>query len=196
MKMIKNKTHKKGITFIELMIVLVILSTMVVLSAPKMKGFHQNNELNSAARSIASLCRFARAQAVLTETKVEIRFDVEEDKYWLVLTPEDSLDNQVSSWQNKNELKNPLEEVKELPKFVIFEEIASDAEDFKVKNNIVRVIYYPNGSATNAYIVLKNSRDKMLTIEIPRATGYPEVYKGLPTDVQDRINEIQYSNEE
>ncbi len=186
---------KRGVTLLEIMIVLVILSSMIVVSAPKMKGFHQNNELIGASRDIATLCRYARAQAILTEKKVDVKFDLAEDKYWLDLKPEEFEIRSQGRASLRNERQNPLEEEKVLPKFVNFVEIASDAPDFKVKNNIVRIIYYPDGSATSAYIILQNSKEKKMTIEIPRATGFPEVYNGFPEGVEQILKDMKMNTE-
>lgn len=182
---------KRGVTFLELMVVLTILSALILIAAPRLKGFHQGSQLSTSAREIASICRYARAQAILTEQKCEVRFDIDNDQFWLKLQSEDEIEKTKKKSSKNDELQNPLEEVKTLERGVVFKEIASDAMDFKVKNSLVRVIYYPNGSASSAYIVLENEREKILTIEIPTATGYPEVYDGVPTDINDRINDMK-----
>ena len=187
----KKNTLLRGITFLELMVVLIVLGTLLAVSAPRMKGFHQRNELTTAAREIAAMCRFARGQAILTENPAEIQFDIETDQFWLVLNPDETDPKYSRRWKSKSEKQNPMEEVKNLPRYVRFEEIASDAPLIKKGPSLIRIIYYPNGSATSGYIVLKNIRGNILTIEIPSATGYPEVYSGLPSDIQSRIKQMK-----
>ena len=62
--MFGKKRNRKGITLIELIVVMVIIAIGAVLMAPNIGGWLPNIRLRSATRDIASTMRVAQMKAV------------------------------------------------------------------------------------------------------------------------------------
>jgi prepilin-type N-terminal cleavage/methylation domain-containing protein len=66
--------NKKGVTLIELIVVMVIIAIGAVLFTPNIGGWMQNYRLRSAARDIASTMRTAQMKAISTNFKYQVSF--------------------------------------------------------------------------------------------------------------------------
>lgn len=175
----------RGITLIELVIVMVILSVLMLFAVPSMRGVHERNKLVVSARKIASLVRFARGEAITGEREVEIRFDKEGGRFRLDLM---KLPDEVTgSADLKNRKREEVEQIHHLPQYIYFENIETDDNPYG-RDKISTVVFYPDGSATGALITLVNRRpdrknkDTYLAVQINHATALPEVY--IPEDLK------------
>jgi len=65
---------KKGVTLIELVVVLVIIAIGAVLLVPNIGGFLSNYRLRSATRDVVSNMRTAQMRAVSTNTPYGVGF--------------------------------------------------------------------------------------------------------------------------
>ncbi|MBM4024858.1 MAG: prepilin-type N-terminal cleavage/methylation domain-containing protein, partial [Planctomycetes bacterium] len=54
----------RGMTLLELILVLIILSTVLALAAPSLRGFFASRRIDGAAAQILALTQWARSQAV------------------------------------------------------------------------------------------------------------------------------------
>ena len=68
------KMNRKGVTLIELVIVMVIIAIMAVLMAPNIGAWLPNYRLRSAARDIASTLRTAQVKAVSNNRDYRVQF--------------------------------------------------------------------------------------------------------------------------
>jgi len=73
--------NRKGVTLIELIIVMVIIAIGAVLTAPNIGGWMTNYRLRSAARDVASTLRLAQIKAVSTNTTYQVVFDTVNNSY-------------------------------------------------------------------------------------------------------------------
>jgi type II secretion system protein H len=169
------RREQAGITLLEILVVITIFAVLLVISVPSMKGFHQRNQLRTSAREIVALLKYAKGEAVLGEKEVEVRFDVPGDRYRL-----DLLETEESArWRDRKQARKAAERIRYLPFTVHFLEITTQAEADE-KAGIARILFYPNGSATAATIILESERRKTMTIEVAGATGLSNAYNGLP----------------
>ena len=180
---------QRGVTFIELVIVVVILSILLLFAVPNMRGVYERNKLVSASRQIISLIRYARAEAITGEREIELTFDVERNKYWLDLKKFDRI---LGSGDRKTERRELIEQENSLPQFVYFNKITTeDDEEGQEKTDVIT--FYPDGSATGASIVLVNKTPRKkspeyLVIEVSHATALPNVYQMSPEEL-DKMRE-------
>jgi prepilin-type N-terminal cleavage/methylation domain-containing protein len=72
--MVMKKMNKKGITLIELIVVMVIIAIGAVLLAPGIGAWLPNYRLRSATRDIASTMRTAQMKAVSTNMEYRVFF--------------------------------------------------------------------------------------------------------------------------
>ena len=74
---------RRGFTLLELILVLVLISTVLAIAAPSLRGFARGRKLHQAARSVLALTRLASTQAV-TEARVHrLSFVPREGACWL-----------------------------------------------------------------------------------------------------------------
>lgn len=66
---------QRGFTFIELMVVIVIISIVLSINAPRLGSFYRSVKLNSAARSLQILLNHGRSQALNYRTPCQVRID-------------------------------------------------------------------------------------------------------------------------
>src|SRR3972149_3661562 len=67
-----------GFTLLELILVMVILSTVLAMAAPSLRGFFASRQIQDAAAQILALTQFARSQAVSEGTTYRLNFDPDE----------------------------------------------------------------------------------------------------------------------
>jgi prepilin-type N-terminal cleavage/methylation domain-containing protein len=188
MKIVRGRVRiatQRGVTFVELIIVVVILSILLVFAVPNMRGIYERNKLVSASRQIISLIRYARAESITGEREIELNFDIEKNKYWLDLKKFSRI---LGSGDRKAERPELIEQELSLPQFVYFSKVTTeDDEEGREKASIIT--FYPDGSATGASIVLVNKTPRKkspeyLVIEVSHATALPDVYQMSPEELE------------
>jgi prepilin-type N-terminal cleavage/methylation domain-containing protein len=75
--------NQRGITLLELIIVMVIIAIGAVLTTPNISGWLPNYRLRSATRDVASIMRLAQLKAVSSNTSFRVSFNVLNDSYVL-----------------------------------------------------------------------------------------------------------------
>ena len=172
---------QKGITLLELTVVVIILSAMMLFSIPNMRGIHERNKMITATRQIVGLLRYARAEAITSEHETEIRIDMEKGKYRLDL-------NKYKYYQIRGsgdvlaKKMEQIEQIQDLPRFLRFKKVVTEM-DPSGRGKISKIVFFPDGSATWANITLENrpkrkeDKAREITIEVPHATGLPHVLK-------------------
>ena len=75
--------NQKGVTLIELVIVMVIIAIGAVLTTPNIGGWLTNYRLRSATRDVVSIMRVAQIKAVSNNTSYRVTFDTVNDSYIL-----------------------------------------------------------------------------------------------------------------
>ncbi len=73
----------KGITLIELVVVMVLIGILSAIATPSFLQWRQNLEYRQAARDIVSMLRNARNQAISTNVQYRVEFDAPNRKYGL-----------------------------------------------------------------------------------------------------------------
>ena len=195
----KARLRQRGMTLLELSIVLVILAVLTIFSVPNMRGLYERNKLVTSSRELVSLIRYARAEAITNERETEIRIDVKKDRYRLDLNRYKYAEVRGSG-DRRSRKPEQVEHIRHLPRFVNFKEVATSI-DPEAREKIAKIVFFPNGSATWTTIVLENrppgkeARVRHMVIEVSHATGLPEVYRMTEQELKDWKSE-QTSGEE
>lgn len=193
MQLIRHMRRNRGFTFIEIMIVIVIVLVLAAVAIPQMGGTFRRTRLKSAARDVTGLLRYARDIAVLSEQFAEVRFDPERDAYQVYLVDEfgEPLEDVERRRDRRRRGEDPpltlgddVGGVRKLPERVHFAVIYT-AADLTVENELPRVIFSPDGSATPATIGLQDDDKNTMSVEIYRTTGLTRVARGLPPEEPD-----------
>jgi prepilin-type N-terminal cleavage/methylation domain-containing protein len=73
--------NKKGVTLIELIVVMVIIAIGAALSTPNIGGWMTSYRLRSATRDVVSTLRLAQIKAVSGNTTYQVVFDTANNSY-------------------------------------------------------------------------------------------------------------------
>jgi len=140
--------NQKGITLLELIVVMVIISIGALLIAPNIGAWLPNYRLRSATRDVVSIMRVAQIKAVSNNTSYRVFFDTANDSYIL---------------QYLNTLGAPVPEggTQTLPTGVKF--------NTTFAGNITT--FLPNSTATDGSITLNNNKGSIKTVRLLGLTG-------------------------
>ena len=168
--MFTRKTHHrkdKGFTLLELIMVMVILSTVLAMAAPSLSGFFGSRQTHDTAAQILALTQLARSQAISEGIVYRLNFDTVERTYWLTAQRAGIFE----------ELPTGLGQIFTLPKDMVMELEDVEAEDMEKF-----LQFTPQGTVTAATIRLIDRRGLALEVTCPTVT---ESYS---------IVELQYVN--
>jgi prepilin-type N-terminal cleavage/methylation domain-containing protein len=139
--------NKRGVTLIELIIVMVIIVIGAVLTAPNIGGWLPNYRLRSATRDVASILRLAQIKAVSSNTSYQVVFDTANDSYILQY-------QSTVGWVGEGGTQT-------LPTGVKF--------NTTFAGNITT--FLPNSTATDGSITLNNNKGSIKTVRLLGLTG-------------------------
>ncbi len=78
-------SNARGFTLLELILVMVIISAVLTMAAPSLRGFFASRKAHDAAAGILSLMRYARSQAITEGCNYRLNLDPDEGTYWLTM---------------------------------------------------------------------------------------------------------------
>ncbi|MCX7015849.1 MAG: GspH/FimT family pseudopilin [Candidatus Sumerlaeota bacterium] len=171
---------ERGVTFLELMVVLTILSIFFMVAIPAMQGPHEKNKLRADARQLVSEMRYARSAAVLNQRDVILEIELNKDRYRLDLNREEKKDNEYGK-RNEAAPDQDMEQWRGLNKNIHVVQVYS-WEKADQKSGVGRIRFYADGSASAASIILRNKTGQYMTVVVNRATAEAQVFNGPPAD--------------
>jgi len=71
------RAHARGLTLIEILIVLSLMAIVAAIAVPMFAGSVSNTQLKSSAREIAAGLRFARSEAIAGKRETVVVYDLE-----------------------------------------------------------------------------------------------------------------------
>lgn len=147
----------KGFTFIEILLVVVLLSIVAVLAAPNFSNTYYNFLLSDTSHNLTYLMRYAQARAIAERTIFRLNFDTENSKYWLTkeTNPEEE--------QFKN-VEGKLGRIFKI------------SEQLKLECDLDAINFYPDGRIDKTNIYLNNKNEKFFTISTEAQSGYVQEF--------------------
>ncbi len=142
--------NRKGITLIELVVVMVIIAIGAVLLIPNIGAWIPNYRLRSAARDICSTMRTAQIKAVSTNSIYRVEFDVAGGSYILQV--------QTTAGFKEDGARQSL------PKGIEFVSAS-------FSGGVSHVNFNPNSTASAGSVVLKNKKGAQKKITVNSSTG-------------------------
>jgi prepilin-type N-terminal cleavage/methylation domain-containing protein len=144
-----------GFTLLELILVMLILSTVLAMAAPSLRGFFGSRQAQDTAAQILALTQFARSQAISEGVVYRLNFDTKDRVYWL------------TAWKSGTfeELKTEFGQIFTLPKDMVME-----LEDVKEEKSEAYVEFTPQGTVTAATIRLIDRKGRALEVTCPTVT--------------------------
>ena len=81
----KPAVARGGFTLLELVLVMLLVSLLMGLAAPSLRGFLVGRKSADAAAQVLALAHYARTQAVSTGASYRLNVDTGEGTYWLTV---------------------------------------------------------------------------------------------------------------
>jgi type II secretion system protein H len=144
-----------GFTLLELILVMVILSTVLAMAAPSLSGFFASRRSDDTAAQILALTQLARSQAISEGIIYRLNFDTQERTYWLTA-------QQAGAYEK---LKTGFGRVFTLPK-----DVTMELEGVEEKDRDMFIAFTPHGTATAGTVRLIDRGGRALEVTCPTVT--------------------------
>ena len=151
----RQRAKNIGFTLLELILVMLILSTVLAMAAPSLRGFFGSRKTHDEAAQILALTQFARSQAISEGITYRLNFDTRERKYWLT-------SQQSGAFE---QLKTEFGRV-----FTFPSDIIAELEDVEKEDNDLFLEFTPQGTVTAGTIRLIDRRGLVLKVTCPTVT--------------------------
>jgi prepilin-type N-terminal cleavage/methylation domain-containing protein len=151
----RQHSGNHGFTLLELILVMVILSTVLAMAAPSLRGFFGSRKTHDEAAQLLALTQFARSQAISEGIIYRLNFDTNERTYWLT-------SQQAGVFK---ELETEFGHV-----FTFPNDITVELEEVEKDNDKMFFAFTPQGTVTAGTIRLIDRRGLVLEITCPTVT--------------------------
>jgi general secretion pathway protein H len=158
----------RGFTLLELLVVLVLISILSALVAPRVGNSIRNMTLTGAAQKIAASLRYARSKAVSEKEAYIAVLDLKNSSLFVLTAQEYAGVNgpelSVAAKEKGSRLK-----IYDLPEGVQLAKAKSGGDE--ADSGLFQILFFPNGSTSGGWIVLKNDIGRRCRIEVDVITG-------------------------
>jgi len=144
-----------GFTLIELILVMLILTTILGMAGPSLRGFFGRHQIDDAATRIICLTQFARSQAVCEGRTYRLNFDKDRQTYWLTVLDQGTYRDLNTEWGRI---------------FMLPEDITLKLWELDLDGSRHFVAFNPLGRTTPGTIQLIGSKGETLNVMCRSAT--------------------------
>jgi type II secretion system protein H len=165
--------RNKGFSFLELMVVLVILSLSISLVTPSLSRFLRTVELKGAAKKVSGILRYCRSEAVRKGLVYQVLFD--SDLRGIKVLVKESAETKKEEVK-KEEVKKEEEVSKKiysLPDGIQIRKVDIAAPQYST--DLQTLEFYPNGGSNGGSILLNGQDRNGFQIEVHFLTGMVKI---------------------
>ena len=169
---------------VETAIVLLIISIVIAMTAPRLIKRSASLPLKTASKNLGAALRYSRSQAVNTGSTYNTIFHTEKNKVIVLKVPEPPAPDLTEKIDETEEfrgitditsIKSQKIKIKEyaLPDGIIFEQIIIadiDSHD-EDEGGIYQISFSPDGSSRGGEIILADKKERMYQITVNSITG-------------------------
>lgn len=166
----------RGFSFIEVVVVLALLSLAVALVAPSLSQFSRSVELKAAAKKVSAILRYCRSEAV-NQGKVYQVFldpDLRVVRFQPMQSTEGKGEDEQKGEGQKKEEKTP-ERAYFLPDRIHMKEVKVESPLYP--SDLATIEFYPNGGSNGGTILLDSENLTGYKIKIHFLTGMVAIEK-------------------
>lgn len=145
----------EAFTLLELILVMVILSTVLALAAPSLRGFFASRQTHDTAAQILALTELARSQAISEGIIYRLNFDTRQRTYWLTAQQSGTYEKLQSDFGQE---------------FTLPKDMTMDLEDVDEDEGDVFIAFTPQGTVTAATIRLIDRGGRAIEVTCPSVT--------------------------
>jgi len=165
-----RNSRQGGFTLVELTLVVVLMVALAAVAAPAFAGFWRASQAKSCAWRIAALARAAREQAICRGARTSLQYDAEAREFRLAVEPDP-----VNAPGEFEGLELASARPAGIPDPV---EAVDCSVEGQAADQARPVIFFPDGQALEAEIVLQASNGPAFSIKISALTGQARVIEG------------------
>lgn len=162
-----GRPRSAAFTLIEMMIVVAIIGIVMVALVGSMDDFTPYTRLTSGAREVAAAIRFVTSEAAASGKTHWLTFDLDEDKYWVVL-PRTEKEVEAFGAKGFSTVEKDAHRrlpARELPSGVIFEDVMYSTTDVRTKGEL-KYEFAPLGFAPPLTIHIRDEQDETLQMTV------------------------------
>jgi prepilin-type N-terminal cleavage/methylation domain-containing protein len=178
-----RRTPRRAFTLLEVILVLALLVVLAAIAWPGLQAVLSSLELRKSADRIRLEWEHARCQALSSGSTVLFRYAPDSNRYCLERLPEPQFapgtgGTSGASAASATSDDQPREEV--LPERITMVDctISDDAADSSASGGSTAqgewsdpVVFYPDGTTSDATLVLQNQRDQSVEVSVRGLTG-------------------------
>ncbi len=163
--------NKRGLTIIELVVVMCILAVMVLIAIPNIGRWLPRYRLRSAARDVASNMQLARLGSIKDNREWALLFDVNAQSYQII-----SNKGADGNWGTPDDIEERVVNLSDYPS-VRFGDSGHGpvAGGGPVDDGVTfaqnRAEFNPGGTSTAGTVYLQNNRNDAMAIRVDSSTG-------------------------
>ncbi len=158
------RTCSRGVTLLELIVVVTILGIMLGAMVPMFGGSFTGLEVRNAYKNVAAVLRHAQERAIMEEREFRVNFAKQEGMYWLTYR-----EDQMVSPPKFVDLNTDAGRVRFLPESVRITFI--DDAEYDRQTRARYITFYPSGTADRVTLQLRGTKSDSFRIETGRDTG-------------------------
>lgn len=152
----RSQRNSKGFTFIELILVSIIILVLAGLSTPIFKSPFQTFRLKDTCQTIVQLMRYLQAKSIAERKPCRINFDLAQGSFWLT----EQADTSPAEFKR---IKGRWAKIFKAPAGISIES----------QNSVVT--FYPDGSSDKAEIKVSCGRGEAFLISAGRNINYVSI---------------------
>jgi prepilin-type N-terminal cleavage/methylation domain-containing protein len=168
---------KRGLTIIELVVVMCIVGVMVLIAIPNIGRWLPRYRLKSAARDVASNMQLARLGAIKDNREWALLFDVNGESYQII-----SDKGADGNWGTPDDTEERAVNLSDYPSVRFGDSGHGPAPgggpvDDGVTFVADRAEFNPGGTSTAGTVYLQNNRNDAIAIRVDSSTGIIRMWK-------------------
>ena len=161
--------RNKGFSFLEIMVVLVILSLSISLVTPSLSQFFRTVELKGAAKKVSGILRYGRSEAINKGLVCQVIFNTERREIGVQ-------SREPTSIENEEEVKKGMEfpkKIYSLPEGIQIKKVEVASPQYAMDYPTIE--FYPNGGSNGGFILLDGRDRNGFQIEVNFLTGIVKI---------------------
>ena len=160
--------REQGFTFIELMVVMILISLSIFLVTPSLSRLSKSVELQGVVKKISGILRYCRSEAVNKGEVYQVLFDsnLREVRVQLMESTEEKREGERKEGKT-------LKMAYTLPTGIQWKEFNAPPPEYPSEFPLIE--FYPNGGSNGGSILLDSQDDKGYKIKVHFITGAVKV---------------------